>query len=61
MIIIIISISIIIIIIIYIYLTLLNNIAIQGTTQVAVDKEAIAYRGSTHALLLIIVTLLFIS
>ena len=29
-------------------LTGFNKIAIQGTPQMAVDKEAIAYRESTH-------------
>ena len=29
-------------------LTIFNKIAIQGTSQMAVDKEARAYRESTH-------------
>ena len=33
-------------------LTRLNKIAIQGTPQMSVDKEARAYRESTHIVIL---------
>ena len=33
-------------------LTRFNKIAIQGTPQMAVDKEATAYRESTHIVIL---------
>ena len=35
-----------------IYLTRFNQISIQGTPQMAVDKEARAYRESTHIVIL---------
>ena len=34
------------------YLTRFNKIAIQGTPQMTVDKEARAYRESTHLVIL---------
>ena len=34
------------------HLTRFNKIAIQGTPQMAVDKEARAYRESTHIVIL---------
>ena len=33
-------------------LTIFNKIAIQGTPQMAVDKEARAYRESTHIVII---------
>ena len=39
------------------YLTRFNKIAIQGTTQMAVDKEARAYRESTHIVIIIVTCL----